>query len=405
MPSIGKAVGAGLSLLGSRKKSGGGGGGRAQAAISKEQLDLYKEIYADYKKYLKPLEIEQVQAERDLVPFRQRAIEDYINSGIENREFYETVYRPIEEEFARQAREGIADRTQFLTSRAANEVDKQFDNQRDRTRRNYERQGLDDPGSGQFRGLNRGYDVAQAAARANQINNTRVNEERRVEDVNFSRLGDGVRAGNGLRRPNQPGIFPQGNFSSTPGTAAGVLSGAATSASGAANANYRQNEANARDTAGALYGLGRTFGNDGGIFSSGGISSGGGGSYYGTRAGGVSLDAAEAGGLFNFAGGGEINVPSYAQGGEINSVQEPAYGLVRGPGTGTSDSVPVSITNHQGRRFDGNLSDGEYVIPERVVRVKGVEFFDKLVEKIFNKESVNDNAGLNRNMTPNMRGS
>lgn len=49
---------------------------------------------------------------------------------------------------------------------------------------------------------------------------------------------------------------------------------------------------------------------------------------------------------------------TFADGGEVN-----------GPGTGTSDSIPA------------RLSDGEYVVPADVVRAKGTEFFDKLLDK------------------------
>jgi hypothetical protein len=45
-------------------------------------------------------------------------------------------------------------------------------------------------------------------------------------------------------------------------------------------------------------------------------------------------------------------------------------GMVRGPGTGVSDSIPIRVSN------------GEYVVPADVVRTKGTEFFDRLVEKV-----------------------
>lgn len=44
-------------------------------------------------------------------------------------------------------------------------------------------------------------------------------------------------------------------------------------------------------------------------------------------------------------------------------------GNVQGPGTGTSDSIPA------------RLSDGEFVIPADVVRAKGTEFFQKLLDQ------------------------
>lgn len=53
-------------------------------------------------------------------------------------------------------------------------------------------------------------------------------------------------------------------------------------------------------------------------------------------------------------------------------------GLIVGPGTGTSDSVPAVNSS------DGSpvaVSNGEYVIPASVVQAKGVDFFDGLVRK------------------------
>lgn len=64
-------------------------------------------------------------------------------------------------------------------------------------------------------------------------------------------------------------------------------------------------------------------------------------------------------------------VPGFAGGGAI-----PVAGkLLDGPGTGTSDSIPAVI---DGVRPAG-LSSGEFVIPEKVVRAKGTEFFEKLI--------------------------
>lgn len=61
----------------------------------------------------------------------------------------------------------------------------------------------------------------------------------------------------------------------------------------------------------------------------------------------------------NFADGGYVTPGSNAKDG----------GKVVGPGTGTSDSIPIRV------------SAGEYVIPERIVREKGKEFFDNMLAK------------------------
>ena len=91
------------------------------------------------------------------------------------------------------------------------------------------------------------------------------------------------------------------------------------------------------------------------------------------EAGGLSMNAgAPAGGggggapspaannpVMGMAGGGMVHVGSHAQHG----------GAVSGPGTGTSDSIPIRV------------SHGEYVIPAHVVQMKGKEFFDSLLQK------------------------
>lgn len=63
--------------------------------------------------------------------------------------------------------------------------------------------------------------------------------------------------------------------------------------------------------------------------------------------------------VMGMAGGGMVHVGSNAKHG----------GAVHGPGTGTSDSIPIRV------------SHGEYVIPAHVVQMKGKEFFDSLLQK------------------------
>jgi hypothetical protein len=61
----------------------------------------------------------------------------------------------------------------------------------------------------------------------------------------------------------------------------------------------------------------------------------------------------------NFADGGFVTPGSNAKNG----------GKVVGPGTGTSDSIPIRV------------SAGEYVIPAHIVQMKGKEFFDSMLDK------------------------
>ena len=61
----------------------------------------------------------------------------------------------------------------------------------------------------------------------------------------------------------------------------------------------------------------------------------------------------------NFAAGGYVTPNSNAKKG----------GYAVGPGTGTSDSIPIRV------------SAGEYIVPEHIVREKGKEFFDNMLAK------------------------
>jgi hypothetical protein len=54
------------------------------------------------------------------------------------------------------------------------------------------------------------------------------------------------------------------------------------------------------------------------------------------------------------------------------------HGMVQGPGTGTSDSVPA-VVQETGRPL--RVSRGEVIVPADVVRKLGTQYFDKLIEK------------------------
>lgn len=78
-------------------------------------------------------------------------------------------------------------------------------------------------------------------------------------------------------------------------------------------------------------------------------------------------------GDFAFANGGVVRAPrrgvGYADGGKV-----------AGPGTGTSDSIPVPVRGVNGGYGRAYLSDGEFVVPADVVKAKGTEFFNKMIE-------------------------
>ena len=67
-------------------------------------------------------------------------------------------------------------------------------------------------------------------------------------------------------------------------------------------------------------------------------------------------------------------LPQMRDGGIVTAGDHAAMGgKVKGAGSGTSDSIPIRV------------SAGEYVIPAHVVKAKGTEFFDKLLEAYTSK--------------------
>jgi hypothetical protein len=83
---------------------------------------------------------------------------------------------------------------------------------------------------------------------------------------------------------------------------------------------------------------------------------------------GSGAQAAPTQDAMNFADGGLVTTGDNAQKG----------GYTAGPGTTTSDSIPIQV------------STGEYVIPAHVVHMKGKEFFDSLLEKYKPDEKTSD---------------
>lgn len=65
-------------------------------------------------------------------------------------------------------------------------------------------------------------------------------------------------------------------------------------------------------------------------------------------------------------------------GGALKAGKGGPGGKVRGPGTGTSDSVPASLKTPGGSTQGINLSNGEYVLSADTVRAIGKDKLDAL---------------------------
>lgn len=77
------------------------------------------------------------------------------------------------------------------------------------------------------------------------------------------------------------------------------------------------------------------------------------------------------------------SVETYAGGGAIPVQGKQVMDQTGTPDMSGSDTIPAVIDGHR----PAALTSGEYVIPAEVVKIKGTEFFDKLVQKYMNPES------------------
>lgn len=269
------------------------------------------------------------------------AMEDQFQNAREDRERWETQFRPIEDQFIEEAMNyDSADRREREMGGAIADVGSQFDAQRRNALQRLESYGVD-PSQTRNSALDIGVRTAQAAAQAGAATGAR----NRIEDTGRALRSDAVNMGRGALSnvassygqsvaAGQAGV---GGANQTTGTSASAMQGGL-GFSGQALQGYNQSaniqnsgyqnqmqsyNAQQQQTAGMMQGVGSIAG-------------------------------------MMIADGGSINERLDGEG-HVNT------GL--GDGSGIDDTVPALV------------SDGEYVIPADVVRKKGEEFFDKLLER------------------------
>ena len=98
---------------------------------------------------------------------------------------------------------------------------------------------------------------------------------------------------------------------------------------------------------------------------------------------------AQSDGLWSGLGtmAGIASMIPFAEGGDVGNVVD-AAGEVDGPGGPKGDAIPAA------------LSDGEWVIPAEVVKYKGTEFFDKLINTTHEKLGIPPEVGQMQNGVP-----
>ena len=301
-------------------------------SLNASQLALAKEQWNTYKTDILPLEIEA----KELGVDAQRLAQE---RGEAMHKVYMDYYVPLLEQGPDYDR---------YTSQAASQVNQSFKSQADQDRMNMTRMGLD-PSSGRFQAQDRSRGLTQSAVRAGAVNQA----TQQAEDVFASRV-----AGQPVAQQYAPSpSMPQGLNQTYQNQA--LMQGSLSN----------QYNANASNTIAAGINLWDRFASTGTTpqpsYNAGAAPS------FGTGA--AQMSYFENGGLVQPKGA------QYAEG-----------GMVTGP-SGV-DNVPATIDGQAPAR----LSSGEYVIPKDVVDAKGLEFFDKLVERYDSGAGAGVYRGLSR---------
>ena len=321
---------------------------RLQHDIAQQQQDLANEQWTMYKDNIYPLELEAQQLGLDYQKLSFQQYKDY--------------YKPLGDQFAQEAMEGVEADPERAAREARLSVDQQFDTEEGMMQRNLERRGVR-PGSGNYESGIADTSLSRAAAKGFTVNRAVEAERDRVEDVNFNRKAVAL-----------------GRSPVVGGGAPGLSSGAASYGLAAAG--------NTAQGAGAAYGnIANTYGNAASGIVSGGIQLGTAAydlyNKYNTPAapppatytGGTAGVSSDVG--FNptsmdltggFAEGGEVNVPpTLGRGGQVNGP----------PGR---DMVPAYVEAQDGTRAPTRLTDNEFVIPADVVAAVGTDTLDDIIE-------------------------
>jgi len=184
MPSALGAISAGSGLLSANKASKAQKKADAnlakQKAISLEEIKLARDQWEDFKTYIKPLVMENMQDDKT---YRK-----------EDRDFYTQYFRPEEIGLVEEAT--TDNRSNYMTGLAAERVDRDFDKARDAADQNLMKAQVD-PSSGRSLETQHALDYDQGNQRALAIDQERLGER----DRQFKRQATVSGIGDRLRRP------------------------------------------------------------------------------------------------------------------------------------------------------------------------------------------------------------
>jgi hypothetical protein len=248
---------------------------------------------------------------------------------------YQDTYVPLENQVADMASNYDTEaQRERNASLASADVAQAYSGAAGQTLRNQSRLGIR-PSADAFAAVNSKLEAQQAGAKAGAMTNARY----AARDTGLQMKMNAVNVGKGL--PGTATAASSGSVNAS-NTAGGLTFGANNSYNaGVASANsFTGMGLNGLNSAGQQYGAISNYNMQG----------------YG-------MQSQQTAAMLNAAGTGY----AYRNAADGREIEGPGH--VTGPGSGISDSIPA------------RLSDGEYVIPADVVKRKGVEFFDKLLDK------------------------
>jgi hypothetical protein len=286
------------------------------------------------------------------------AQQDQMNWAKQDRARYEGVYQPLEDNLIKDFQEyGSPERLARNRGRAMADVASSFDAQRRNALQRLESFGVD---PSQTR--NAALDVAMrtqqgAAMAAAATNSTRIDEDKaralRADAINIGR-GMPSQVAQSYGQSVAAGSQAMGGANSTFGTSAGAMGNPTA---------WGQMGQSGMTGAGNMQSMG--FQNQMSAYNAQQQANS-------SLMGGIGSAVGMAAMLADGRKPGEAipTTPGHIAGGP-------------GDGSGIDDQVPATIVNPQtgAQVADARLSTDEYVIPADVVRAKGVEFFDKLLQK------------------------
>lgn len=312
---------------------------RLQQQTAREQLDWAREQDDRNQAVL-----------QEVLDIQLPAMREQFAQAQSDRARYEEIFRPMEDAFAKEAQEyDTPERRAEQRAKGIADVNTQFDAARRNSLQRLESYGVD-PSQTRNAALDIGTRTAQAAAQVGAA----TTADNRVEDVGRALRSDAINMGRGALS-NAAGFY---------GQAVGAGGAAQQGAYGATASGAGAMQSSLGFSGQALQG----YQQGANILGQG----------YGMEMDAYNAKNAQTAGLLQGIGGMAGAAMAMADGGQAIPYAEEAHPMgaaidpmadVNGPGNGVSDEIPAMLSN------------GEYVIPEDVVRAKGEEFFDKLLEK------------------------